>query len=428
MEEFTGERGKHVDDFIDNFESTAAVSGWNEVQKYIYMRKLLRGAAKLAIEASMNVNNYITLVDKLKEEFYELESSVDIHRKLTAMKKTEKETYLEYVFKMKKIGSRSNIDEKSIVSYIIQGIPDTNYNKMMLFEAKTIAELRRKLETYEQFKQFCQTGPSNSTNSKQYYKNNNYSGNSSLTNVSQQQFYNSQESNATKNQEKQVIKNNNNQTVKGRCVNCGAVNHRTQECPDIHKGKRCFKCNEYGHIARSCRSTSQQRYPENVSCISKEAPSMQIEVELYSQKIWSLVDTGSDVSLLRKSVYKSLISAPVLENKVLRLNGLGQHLLYTCGYLKAVVNINSLYFNLICHIVEDSAINHDKLIGKNFLNNVKVKITNGKVEITEEKRTYTIAENNIGEIDPSIYAVEENLEAANNIENKQISKCRKSIC
>ena len=103
------------------------------------MRKILKVAAKLAVESEINIGNYESLTDTLRKEFSIPVSSVDIHKKLTATVKQKNETLLEYIIKKKKIGSKDNIDEKSIVTYIIQGIPDKSLNKVMLYDAQTIS-------------------------------------------------------------------------------------------------------------------------------------------------------------------------------------------------------------------------------------------------------------------------------------------------
>lgn len=63
------ESGIVVDDWIDTFETAAIIAQWNDVQKYVYLRKLLKGAAKLAVESSRNVCDYVKLKETLIKEF-----------------------------------------------------------------------------------------------------------------------------------------------------------------------------------------------------------------------------------------------------------------------------------------------------------------------------------------------------------------------
>jgi len=52
LEKFSGEGGKNYENWIQEFEEIANACNWNEIQKYLYARRLLSGAAKLAVEAS----------------------------------------------------------------------------------------------------------------------------------------------------------------------------------------------------------------------------------------------------------------------------------------------------------------------------------------------------------------------------------------
>ena len=71
---------------------------------------------------------------------------------LSNEKKKTGETFLEYFYRLKAIGQNGEVDEESLVSYIIQGIPDHSKNKMMLYESGDLNELKNKLRVYEKMK------------------------------------------------------------------------------------------------------------------------------------------------------------------------------------------------------------------------------------------------------------------------------------
>lgn len=52
------------------------------------------------------------------------------------------------MYDMKEIG-QSKMDEKSLVKYIVGGLPESYQNKVTLFEAKTLKELKEKLVVFE---------------------------------------------------------------------------------------------------------------------------------------------------------------------------------------------------------------------------------------------------------------------------------------
>lgn len=184
LEEFTGETTKSVDDWIEYYENVAKMCGWNETQMYFFARTLLKGAAKGAVESDETVINYKTLVEALKTEFKR--TIYDIHRDLIQRKKLASESYLEYFYKMIKIGRK--MDERSMVQYIVNGLPGEKSEKFDLYFANNLDELKVKLKVYS------------------------------------------------------------------RCKNCGSKSHQEKSCPDRQKGKRCFKCNNVGHVSRNCRS------------------------------------------------------------------------------------------------------------------------------------------------------------------------------
>ncbi|XP_050546080.1 uncharacterized protein LOC126908211 [Daktulosphaira vitifoliae] len=115
---------------------------------------------------------------------------------------------------MKQIAQLGNIEEDSLIDYIIAGIRDLELNKMILYGATSIDELKLKLELYEKMK----------------------------LNVRQIQ---SQSANIN------------------RCYNCGTKGHRSSSCPDASKGFKCFLCQEFGHKASSCSYRPSTSRPNN---------------------------------------------------------------------------------------------------------------------------------------------------------------------
>lgn len=53
---------------------------------------------------------------------------------------------------MKEIAKQTKIEEDAICEYIINGIDDKEQNKVCLYDASSIEELKRKLEIYEKMK------------------------------------------------------------------------------------------------------------------------------------------------------------------------------------------------------------------------------------------------------------------------------------
>lgn len=220
LEVFTGETTKTVDEWVKHYEEVAKTCGWNEIQMYLFARKLLRGAARGAVEADEKAIDYKKLVAALKKEFDKERSSYEIHRDLMRRKKLASESHLVYFYAMKKIGAK--VDQPSMVRYIVDGLPEEKAEKSILYDATDLDELKVKLKVYESM----------------------HRDKSSST----------------------VI----------RCKNCGSKSHLTDSCPDQQKGKRCFKCNNFGHVAKDCSSdgsNGKEKWVKTISGVSQASES-----------------------------------------------------------------------------------------------------------------------------------------------------------
>ena len=117
----------------------------------IYGKKCLTGTAFLAIQVEAP-KSWEECKQILIDEFsYQLSSS-ELHELLSSTTKSKDESYLHYLLRMKEIASTGTMDDISIIQYVINGIPDRNENKTMLYGARNTKEFKEKLKIYETFK------------------------------------------------------------------------------------------------------------------------------------------------------------------------------------------------------------------------------------------------------------------------------------
>ncbi|KAL0273601.1 UNVERIFIED_CONTAM: hypothetical protein PYX00_006234 [Menopon gallinae] len=107
---------------------------------------------------------------------------------------------------MLEISSQTEIDIESVLQYIIDGIPDEQVNKSVLYGARDIREFKHKLTIYESMKR---AGMSHSR--AKVNERNNFSG------------------------KEPTDRNTNAATSEKRCYNCGQKNHLAVNCPTKDK-------------------------------------------------------------------------------------------------------------------------------------------------------------------------------------------------
>lgn len=149
---FSGNDGKNVKQWVRDFDETASLCQWNDVQKTIYVKRLLRGSAKLFVEYEARGRTWRDIRTALKREFSQKIDSHDVHLQLRRRKKKADETYREYCYQMMEIASRVKLETSAVKQYIINGIADDEANKIDLYGARSISDLKRKLDIYEMIK------------------------------------------------------------------------------------------------------------------------------------------------------------------------------------------------------------------------------------------------------------------------------------
>ncbi|KAH8318462.1 hypothetical protein KR067_002421, partial [Drosophila pandora] len=138
---FSGSEQEDVNHWVSEFEDVAFTVGWDELQKFIYAKQLLAGAAKLYIKSQTGVRGWIKLKEVLQDEFGKRLCAAEIHKILKQRQKQARETCIEYLYSLMEIGKPIKLDEESLISYFVDGIPDGRMNKAGLYRAKTIKEL-----------------------------------------------------------------------------------------------------------------------------------------------------------------------------------------------------------------------------------------------------------------------------------------------
>lgn len=142
-----------IEKWLHEIEENSNLFGWSELQRLVCAKKLLRGTAKLWLDAQPTFKLWKLFKAEITSEFGHHVSSASVHRELSNRKKKPNESCQEYLIVMRGIAQKATIEEEALVEYIIDGIQDREQNKLILYGAKTITSLKEKLKMYTTFKE-----------------------------------------------------------------------------------------------------------------------------------------------------------------------------------------------------------------------------------------------------------------------------------
>lgn len=236
---FSGDDKLPIEKWITEFEDMSALLQWNDLQKLIYAKRMLKGSAKRFVSFEKGVTSWKTLKRKLKDEFRIKINSATVHNQLFKRRRQAGESSRQYIYAMQEIADQGYIEEDALIQYIVDGIPNEEGNKTLLYEARTLRELKKKLEVYDRIKEKAQR--KKTTIRKDGSKDDS---------------------------RKERNKSVNKQSDKKRCFNCGSTEHNVKNCTNADKGPKCFKCNNFGHIALKCQQAQSGASTTTVSCIN----------------------------------------------------------------------------------------------------------------------------------------------------------------
>lgn len=139
LKKFSGGSADERNKWVKEFDEISDTCGWSPVQKYVFSLKLMDGEAAACVEAHI-VKTYDELKALLEKEYKEKTNILTIHKSLAQRKKQPDETAIEFMYKMRTLG-KDAMDDKSMIEYVVDGLPGDRSNKLTLYQSNTFDEL-----------------------------------------------------------------------------------------------------------------------------------------------------------------------------------------------------------------------------------------------------------------------------------------------
>ncbi|UYV81442.1 hypothetical protein LAZ67_20001196 [Cordylochernes scorpioides] len=337
--------------WLQEIDDNAILFGWTDLHTLVVAKKLLTGVAKLWLRSQPTFSTCPDLKEAITNEFDNPIDSRNIHILLTKRKKQQFESYYEYFLKMRELGSQGNLEEAVIIQYVIDGIPDQEFNKSILYGSTSYSDFKIKFKNYEMIKSKSKT---NSTTSKVIPKP-----------------IDDKES---------------------KCFNCGKRGHLSRECRFKDLGKKCFNCNSFGHIANQCPTRSNvntlvkqvQTKPhdekQNDLAETTQKGRMFKDIKINDHELQALIDTGSQLNLIRIDQYLA-IGSPSFDADDRFISGIGNKRVKLLGKFKAEVKIDDVLFVTIFNIVPEDSMKVEVIIGDEMLKEVHFSVVGNNIQI-----------------------------------------------
>jgi len=304
------------------------------------------------------------LLKGLGAMFDQLDSMV-LHNRFRARKWRKDESFSDYMHEKIILGNRVPIAEEQLLEYIIDGIRHWGLrSNIRISGVSTKEELRARLENVEHWDRKDKTEGDAGRYQPRSRDQDSKAGTS-------------------KPEEGRGNRGGRREQRQRSCFSCGLPNHVSRDCPTKTQGPKCYKCGERGHVASKCVEQLK-----TVSIVDTRIARKKYvkEVSIRGRKIEALFGTGSDISLMRAAQYVR-IGAPKLGEKTIRFCGIGADNFFneTLGEFDTVVNIDGRDYPMHVHVVADELMEHELLLGADFLDSVRVTIDAGKIIIEASK-------------------------------------------
>lgn len=187
------------------------------------------------------------------------------------------------------------------------------------------------------------------------------------------------------------------QDFETRCYNCGAKGHKSKDCKKKELGKKYFKYQKFGHTAVQCDTMQDSKVDKKQSLVNTvicSANKMLKKVMINDTCVDALIDTDSQVTIMREDIYGKIGSEQLL-NTTIYLAGFGKGEARSVGCFQTIVKIDNEQFPCTIHVVKKNAMSINMIIGNDILNMAEVIINANGITIRKTLPTAFLAQINV---------------------------------
>lgn len=377
LNQFDG-NSEQCENWVKRLNFLKASFNLNDGMAKVLLTMRLKGRAAEWIYSKPEYVNltFDNVVKELKAMFGHRLSKMTVKNKFEKRVWLASETFPEYVHEKVILANAVPInDQEELLEYIIEGIPDPmlrNQAYVQRFTSlETLIEAFQKVTIKTKTVAAVHVAAKGSEQQRSGGQQQQRKGGEQQRSGGEQQHSGEQQRQSGDRRSK-------------KCYQCGSEEHIKANCPK----RKCFKCGATGHKAYQCAESEKDK----TSAVVDVQAVLEVWKDKYAELVWmdgrqveALIDTGSDINLLRRSEYVRM-GSPDYIGKKLCYRGVGGQISQTLGELEIEFRLRDHDHIVRAHVVPDVAIKGGLVLGLEFLETTRM-TTEGRKIISIKPRS-----------------------------------------